>query len=310
VQVISPQKIILINDGDATAADFLGIIQNMLYEDTNPNPRSGIRRIELVLYNECEAQVAKRTAFLPIFPPEVAGADGDTVMCYYAEPLVLKDILVGADPSGYWEPALSNGNFFDPKLDSAGVYAYITTGSECKGDTAYARVTIEYPFELGEDTTLCYGDIRRLELPKGYVIKDWEWSDGSRLKRLDIDAPGVYGLRISTEYCSFEDSLPTHFFTCTECPAYAPNVFSPNDDGKNDGWRLYLTCLPDDYRLEIYDRWGSLVFRTTDPMADWNGQVRGRVADASVFVWQAHWTAEYFGAPRSYFQKGDVTLVR
>jgi gliding motility-associated-like protein len=57
------------------------------------------------------------------------------------------------------------------------------------------------------------------------------------------------------------------------CPQYdLPNAFSPNDDGKNDffipfpGWRFI-----DHIDLQIFNRWGNLVFQTQDPAINWNG---------------------------------------
>ena len=61
---------------------------------------------------------------------------------------------------------------------------------------------------------------------------------------------------------------------CTEnCPEYElPNVFTPNGDGKNDvfrpkkGWRFV-----DQIRFKVYNRWGTLVYETTDPEIRWDG---------------------------------------
>lgn len=57
------------------------------------------------------------------------------------------------------------------------------------------------------------------------------------------------------------------------CPVYRlPNAFSPNGDGQND---LFTPFLPfffvDKIDLKVFNRWGNLVFETTDPMINWDG---------------------------------------
>ena len=63
--------------------------------------------------------------------------------------------------------------------------------------------------------------------------------------------------------------------TCVDnCPIYElPNVFTPNTDGTND---LYIPLTPyryvKDIDIKIYNRWGNLVFTTTEPSINWNGK--------------------------------------
>jgi gliding motility-associated-like protein len=52
---------------------------------------------------------------------------------------------------------------------------------------------------------------------------------------------------------------------------FAPNSFTPNDDGINDQW-LPSVFVHHDYKLEILDRWGRLVFQTLDTTYGWNGR--------------------------------------
>jgi gliding motility-associated-like protein len=69
---------------------------------------------------------------------------------------------------------------------------------------------------------------------------------------------------------------------------YAPNAFSPNDDGRNDIWKpvgMYID--PDNYELNIYDRWGNRVFNTTSWDKGWDGKANGGsvVAEVDVYIW-------------------------
>jgi gliding motility-associated-like protein len=53
---------------------------------------------------------------------------------------------------------------------------------------------------------------------------------------------------------------------------YAPNSFSPNNDGINDEWIPESTGTTS-YNLEIYDRWGQVIFQTNNPKEAWTGNV-------------------------------------
>lgn len=68
------------------------------------------------------------------------------------------------------------------------------------------------------------------------------------------------------------------------CDTEIPNVFSPNDDSYNDFFRIPgIEGFPNS-RLEIYNRWGNIIFQDNDYKGAWNGVVNGEpVADGTYF---------------------------
>ncbi|HEU4717757.1 MAG TPA: gliding motility-associated C-terminal domain-containing protein [Bacteroidia bacterium] len=57
------------------------------------------------------------------------------------------------------------------------------------------------------------------------------------------------------------------------CPVYMlPNVFTPNGDNVNDFFIPFPYQYVKDIDLKIYDRWGNLIFETTDPDINWDGR--------------------------------------
>lgn len=310
VHQTSPDRLTLINEGGAATGDFVLALQLLHYNDLSLNLISGTRTVEIRVYTDCGSVGETHRAYLPIVAPPDAGENGDTVLCQGGPPLDLRTVLRGRpDADGRWEPALAAGdNFFDPDRDSAGIYAYIVPEAvPCTGDTAYVEVGIESFFPMRPDTTICYEDTLTLLVPPN--ARSWAWSDGSNRVELLVTSPDTYTLTWRVEYCTFSDSVEVQFFTCEPCKFFAPNVFSPNDDGVNDGWHIFLPCLWQQFRLEIYDRWGSLVFATDDPEKDWDGSARGREPVPGVYVWIAEWTGELFGEPKVYRAEGDVTVL-
>jgi gliding motility-associated-like protein len=55
------------------------------------------------------------------------------------------------------------------------------------------------------------------------------------------------------------------------CSVKIPNVFSPNGDGKNDVFIIEGMCIKD-YTIEIFDRWGLLVYKGTNNSSAWDGR--------------------------------------
>ncbi len=91
---------------------------------------------------------------------------------------------------------------------------------------------------------------------------------------------------------------------------FLPNAFSPNGDGINDlfkGKGNYFGVK--DYEMQIYNRWGELVFRTEDPDEGWNGRVNnvGRETPSDVYVYKLIYTGPR-GEPVT--EDGFATLVR
>ena len=95
---------------------------------------------------------------------------------------------------------------------------------------------------------------------------------------------------------------------------HTPNAFSPNDDGKNDKFRVYG---PVDeiirFQLQIYDRWGAKLFETEDLQEGWDGTIDGKPAPAGVYVWIADYTirpSAVVSEGETHQEKGNLVLVR
>lgn len=87
---------------------------------------------------------------------------------------------------------------------------------------------------------------------------------------------------------------------------FIPNTFSPNGDGYNDlfgAWGVDIVQL----RLDVFDRWGKLIWSAPDLAARWDGRYGGQDAPIDTYVWKVHAT-DITG--EVYERVGHVTLVR
>jgi gliding motility-associated-like protein len=92
-----------------------------------------------------------------------------------------------------------------------------------------------------------------------------------------------------------------------QCAVYAPNVYTPNLDGVNDGFSPSTACPLETHELTIYNRWGELVFRSTRPEEKGDGQ-RGRInCPDGVYCCMV---AYVFPRQEAQSAQGHVTLLR
>jgi gliding motility-associated-like protein len=106
------------------------------------------------------------------------------------------------------------------------------------------------------------------------------------------------------------DTTYRYIDVAPENRVFFPNAFSPNGDAVNDEFKptgVYLGLY--DYQLEVYDRWGSLIFQTTDIKEGWNGTHNndGRDTPNDSYTYFVRYT-EPRGAKISL--QGMVTIIR
>ncbi len=102
-------------------------------------------------------------------------------------------------------------------------------------------------------------------------IQPYQTQDTTYIADSLISVAGCYAV---TAIDSFgNESVYSNRICVDNCPVYSlPNVFSPNGDGENDYFKPFPYKFVKDIDLQVYDRWGVLVFRTSDPDIHWDGQ--------------------------------------
>ena len=134
------------------------------------------------------------------------------------------------------------------------------------------------------------------------------WSDGTDGQTLLTEYTGTYWVEIlDDDYCwVIQDTAWVVDGNC-ECPLYLPNAFTPDYDGLNDTFIPIFECLPYDFKMEIFDRWGVTVYRTQDAFQGWNGLVDGVHIPQSTYHWRIWYRESYDGIPIEKF--GSVTVI-
>jgi len=72
---------------------------------------------------------------------------------------------------------------------------------------------------------------------------------------------------------------------CNNTNIYVPDVFSPNGDGINDVVKAVCVGIAKFKFFKIYNRWGNILFETTDESKGWDGRFRGQNQPADSYIW-------------------------
>jgi len=95
---------------------------------------------------------------------------------------------------------------------------------------------------------------------------------------------------------------------CNDSYILMPNAFTPNHDGLNDMFKAFAKNI----RLEsfqIYDRWGQMVFQTSDINASWDGNFQGQQMPTGNYVyWLTYYDCNHVNTPKLI--KGNIILIR
>lgn len=159
---------------------------------------------------------------------------------------------------------------------------YIVQGTDAEGcigtDSLFVDVVTNVPAQAPGDTIICPGDDYTLS-GSGGVAFYWNGPNGfyseeqnPTLSDLGFDASGWYTLLvIDTNGCSGFDST---YVTIEDNDCLnIPNLVTPNNDGHNDIWVINGIDKYPDASVEIYNRWGNLIFKVSPYNNDWSGQV-------------------------------------
>lgn len=149
-------------------------------------------------------------------------------------------------------------------------------------------------------------------------IVAWDWNFGDGLGNSTVQNPtyqygnkGTYPVTlVVTDNVGCTDTVTYDFFVYM--PPEVPSGFSPNGDGNNDVLFVYGGPFKE-FRFEIWNNWGELLFTSTDQSIGWDGTKDGVLQPVGVYVWQVTAvTVDGFEGKEEivHQKKGDVTLLR
>ena len=143
-------------------------------------------------------------------------------------------------------------------------------------------------------TTLNAVQNRDLQLQaRAFGAASYSWSPTSGLNNPSIFNP-VFNFNAQVEFlitittpigCVVKDTQLVRIYK--EKEIYVPKGFSPNGDGSNDKIFPRLVGIRTLLYFKIYDRWGQLIYQTSNENEGWDGRYRGVMQPIDTYVWIA-----------------------
>lgn len=159
-----------------------------------------------------------------------------------------------------------------------GAGSYTVTVSDSNGCTQAIAVTLSSPTDmvLTTDTTVSQckrndGGAHVTLVTGGTAPYTYLWSTGGTNSEIEMLAPGAYSVIVT----DFNGCMDSSSFTITDVTTQycvtIPNAFSPNGDGSHDLWVIDNLDYYSDVMVEVFNRWGHLVYKNDDYDNLWDG---------------------------------------
>jgi gliding motility-associated-like protein len=174
-----------------------------------------------------------------------------------------------------------------PYFGTNTVKEQLTTGMGCDSINWYRLLEVPVvPNVLPEVVRICEGSLNFSLNPS----INWTWNPGGNSPDITISDTGLYTVQGVNSYgCIIEDTVWVR--NGCDPSLYIPSIFTPNGDGINDFFRAYGTRISY-YRLEIFNRWGDLLFTSDKIDQGWDGNHLNLPSPVGVYTYKISFEVE------------------
>ncbi len=257
-----------------------------------------------VIVNSLNACSISSTFLLAAPTPIVISTNITDVSCVSGKGSITATVTGGTPPYQYtWSNAATTSTAGN--LDPGNYSLLVVDANGCSKNSGPLEVR-SIPggllVDLGPDRNICPGTSVTLT-PGTYA--GYLWQDNSTGPSYTVNGTGTYYVTVTnTNGCTGSDTVRVKV-DCSDI--YFPSAFTPDADGRNDGFGPVGNILSlSNYGLYVYNRYGQQVFITNDPLHKWDGTFKGAKPNTGSFVWMA----EYILNGQRQSRKGTVTLIR
>lgn len=254
--------------------------------------------------NGCESPAA--TIDVTFIAPPFALITGDTMICMGQSTTLF---ATGTGTSWSWNTGSNAGSITESPVVDTWYSVTYTNSCGSATDSVYVVVNPLPVGDAGPDTLLGFGNSVILT-PSGGT--SYLWSPDTGLDCINCENPSASPLEDIMYYVIVTDAngctaIDSVFIEVDgEVGVYVPNIFSPNGDGLNDVLYVRGNGIKS-LNFMIYDRWGQMVFESTDQTIGWDGKKNGNPMNTAAFAYVVQVTLVTGDVE---IIKGNVTLIR
>ncbi|MFA4863743.1 MAG: gliding motility-associated C-terminal domain-containing protein, partial [Bacteroidales bacterium] len=202
--------------------------------------------------------------------------------------------------------------FFNVNQSQAG--DYILQATDQVGCTDQKSINLV----VSENPVAAFHGTDTLTVQAGYLLEagaglaSYLWNTGDTAESIIIETEGMYKVQLeSPAGCTGVDSIYILLKT-EEIPSYHiyfPNAFTPDGDGLNDTFKAFATGdYITKFNMQIYDRWGGLIFNSDDISIGWDGKKNGNPCPGGVYAYKIIFSID--GVQGNQERVGTVALIR
>ncbi|MEM7161782.1 MAG: gliding motility-associated C-terminal domain-containing protein [Bacteroidota bacterium] len=170
----------------------------------------------------------------------------------------------------------TNGDHIDINVNFPGTYAFTYTDLFCNRSYTEEIFFVPPPIAALPDTVeICEGEEFFYTLNQQAAGVDvshvFTLPDGTPVttQSVFVDQIGQYTLLVNSETCPDDIAFDQSYFLFKNCDITTYNIFTPNNDGSNDAFHIQGIEEHPGATLEIFNRWGNVVFEEKDYRNDW-----------------------------------------
>jgi len=238
-----------------------------------------------------------------IVSPEI-NLGNDTALCKGAS--LLLQVNDASLISFLWQDSSTLNNF--KVIEEGKYFVEVALSNDCTGADTIEVLYISPPtVNWPNDTVVCRNEILKLEVEGKYLTVFWNGTIGNNQFAVS-NYDGLIVMQASNICGSVGKQINVGTKNCF-CKVYYPNAISVNEDQLNETFKPVYDCIWQEYNLQIFNRWGELLFETNDPKKAWDGQYKNTQVAKDYYVWLATYVALENTIPTVFMQKGIVYVL-
>jgi len=188
-------------------------------------------------------------------------------------------------------------------------------------DTYSERIVLDNKVVVGFTIpeSVCPEDTLTFKNTSTGHVDNWQWTFGNGNTSTLKDPPAqIYPLTgTETMYpvtltisnnLGCQATLTQSIKVLSGCIIAVPSAFTPNGDGLNDYLFPLNALKAENLHFRVYNRWGQLVYLSTDWRQKWDGTINGVKQGTGVYIWMLDFTHK--DTKQKYSLKGTTTLIR